>query len=95
MIVRKGRAERVVAGIEFRQRTGRRHSETQVACAKKATANLGGEPRMESKRESRPFSEVMREKRKVPTGRGSALASRKKGGIGESYGGLPRLSRRC
>jgi hypothetical protein len=43
--------------------TGSVHSETQVAWAKKATRNLGGETRIESKRESVPESAVMRLKR--------------------------------
>ena len=47
-------------------RTGSRQRDTQVACAKKAPRNLGGEERMLSKRESWP-SEVMRAKRKDPT----------------------------
>ena len=36
---------------------------TQVAWAKKAPRNLGGEVRMSSKRESVPLSDVIREKR--------------------------------
>jgi hypothetical protein len=65
--VRKGSAERAVAGTEFRASTGRRHRETQVAWAKKAPRNFGGDFLISSKRESRPSSAVMREKRKVPT----------------------------
>lgn len=44
-----------------------RQRDTQVAWAKKAPRNLGGEVLISSKRESRPSSEVIREKRKVPT----------------------------
>ena len=63
-------ASREARGRLFSARTGSRHSETQVACAKKAPRNLGGEERMLSKRESWP-SDVMRAKRKLPTvGRG-------------------------
>jgi hypothetical protein len=43
--------------------TGSVQRETQVAWAKKATRNLGGEMRMLSKRESVPESAVMRLKR--------------------------------
>ena len=67
MSVRKGRAVKAEDGSELMHRTGSRQSDTQVACAMKAANNLGGEPRMESKRESRPFSAVMRENRNVPT----------------------------
>jgi hypothetical protein len=45
-------ARKAVLGMEFVRRTGRRQRETHVACAKKATRNLGGEERIESKRES-------------------------------------------
>ena len=46
--------------------TGMRHVDTQTACAMKAPKNFGGEVRMLSKRESAPFSELMRLKRKEP-----------------------------
>ena len=57
-----GREENAVAGRLFMARMGRTTRETQVACAKKATANLGGEVLIFSKRESSPV-ERMRVKR--------------------------------
>jgi hypothetical protein len=59
---RPPRAVKVDAGREFTAMTGRRQRETQVACAKKATANLGALLRMSLKRLSSP-SERMRWKR--------------------------------
>ena len=58
----EGRVERRAAGREFKASTGMRHKVTHVAWAKKAPRNLGGELRMESKRESEP-SALMRRKR--------------------------------
>ena len=62
MSVKRKPEERMLEGRELRASTGRRHSVTQVAWAKNAPRNLGGEERMESKRESWP-SEEMRAKR--------------------------------
>lgn len=53
-----GRLANAKAGRELMARTGIRHRLTQVACAKKAPRNLGGESRMESKRESVPSAEM-------------------------------------
>lgn len=52
----RGSDMRILEGIEFNARTGSKHMLTQVACAKKAIANLGAEVRMRSKRESHPES---------------------------------------
>ena len=55
---------RAVRGRALRDRTGRRQRVTQVAWAKKARRNLGGEVRIWVKRESVPEgSVVMRWKR--------------------------------
>ena len=45
-------------GRELIARTGMRQRETQVACAKKAPRNFGGDRRMSSKRESEPSAEM-------------------------------------
>lgn len=50
----------MLEGMEFNARTGNKHVLTQVACAKKAVANLGAEVRMLSKRESDPESAEIR-----------------------------------
>ena len=57
------RPAKVEIGRELRARTGIRQRDTQVAWAKKAPRNLGGEVRMPSKRESVPLSALMRAKR--------------------------------
>ena len=62
-----GREAKTETGSELMASTGMRHRETQVAWAMKAPRNLGGEVRMEAKRESAP-SALMRWKRYVPTG---------------------------
>ncbi len=57
-----GTAANVAAGREFMASTGIRQRDTQVAWAKKAPRNLGGDWRIPSKRESEPSAE-MRAKR--------------------------------
>ena len=54
----KGRDAKAETGREFRARTGMRQRDTQVACAKKAPRNFGGDVRMSSKRESEPSAEM-------------------------------------
>ncbi len=53
-----GREAKSETGRELMARTGIRQRDTQVACAKKAPANWGGEDRMSSKRESVPSAEM-------------------------------------
>ena len=67
--VSHGIAAKVVGGSELSAVTGSMTRETQVAWARKAPRNLGGEVRILSKRESLPSSLVMREKRNEPTRR--------------------------
>ena len=62
IVTAAGRDANVAMGTALRARTGIRQRDTQVAWAKKAPRNLGGEVRMESKRESLPSAE-MRAKR--------------------------------
>jgi len=57
---------KAAAGIEFTANTGNKHNDTQVACAKKAVANAGTEPRILSKRLSLP-SDVIRANRNEPS----------------------------
>jgi len=61
LIVNLGMVDNTAVGNELMESTGKRHADTHVAWPRKATKNFKGLERMESKRESRPESEVMRE----------------------------------
>ena len=62
MVTKVGREAKTERGRELRARTGSRQRVTQVAWAKKAPRNLGGELRMLSKRESEPSAEMRRKR---------------------------------
>jgi hypothetical protein len=63
-----GRVDRTACGILFTARIGIKQRETQVAWARNAPRNLGGDFLISSKRESFP-SDITRWKRYDPTAR--------------------------